>query len=492
MVEVKKLGVILGNQLFETQYYKDFPENIFMCEDQDLCTHFKYHKHKIIHFLASMREFKDGLTKKNVFYHELESRPHFFQALKSIVKKTKAKELMLYEVEDRFFEEAIINFADVNKLKVTFLTSPMFLCSREEFKSFSNNKKNLLMNSFYIQMRKKHQILIDSDGKPFGGSWSLDKDNRKKIPRGHNVIPFRPPPKDSKHIRDVSTLVTKYFSSHPGEIDNFWLPTKRNQALEWLDDFLRERFQYFGDFQDALEQSEPFLYHSVVSPMVNIGHLLPKEVVSKVIGNLTATNLNSVEGFIRQIIGWREFVRGVYQEYGQKQEQSNFFGHHKKLTSAWYSATTGVPPIDEAIRKAQTWGYCHHIERLMVLSNFMLLLKIHPKEVYKWFMEMFVDSSDWVMGPNVFGMGQFSDGGLFATKPYISGSNYLKKMGNYQKGEWMEAMDGLYWQFINRNRDFFKSNPRMSLMVKSLDKMDTQKKRHIFKLADDLASKLTH
>ena len=184
-------------------------------------------------------------------------------------------------------------------------------------------------------------------------------------------------------------------------------------------------------------------------------------------------------------MGWREFVRGVYQNFSDVQESKNFFNHHSLLTSHWYEGTTGLPPVDDAIMKAQDFGYRHHIERLMILSNIMLLCEFHPQEVHRWFMEMFVDSADWVMGPNVYGMGQFSDGGVFATKPYISGSNYILKMSDYKKGEWCDVWDGLFWRFIGKHRDFFAKQYRLSFMVVTLDKMEAKKKTRLLAAAEE-------
>jgi deoxyribodipyrimidine photolyase-related protein len=201
--------------------------------------------------------------------------------------------------------------------------------------------------------------------------------------------------------------------------------------------------------------------------------------------------LASLEGFIRQIIGWREFVRGIYQNFSEQQDNSNFWNHQNKLSQAWYTGETGVPQLDLTIQKVIRYGYCHHIERLMVLGNLMLLLEIHPREAHKWFMEMFVDSSDWVMGPNVYGMALFSDGGIFATKPYICGSNYWRKMSKAKPGEWCDGVDGLYWGFIDKNKAFFSKNPRLSMMAKTIDKMDPARKKTIYSAADDLKQRLT-
>ena len=201
--------------------------------------------------------------------------------------------------------------------------------------------------------------------------------------------------------------------------------------------------------------------------------------------------MNSIEGLIRQIMGWREFIRGIYHNFSEIQENRNFFNHQRKLTSAWYDGTTGIVPVDNAIIKVNKYGYLHHIERLMVMSNVMLLCEVDPKEVHRWFNEMFVDSMDWVMGPNVYGMGQFSDGGIFATKPYICGSNYLIKMSDYKKGQWSDELDALYWSFIDRNRDFFSKNPRLSMMVNLFDKMSEEKKSNILILSELIKERLT-
>ena len=231
----------------------------------------------------------------------------------------------------------------------------------------------------------------------------------------------------------------------------------------------------------------------ILSPLLNIGLLTPKEIIDKSI-SFSAKNsvpLNSIEGFIRQIIGWREFIRGTYHLKGEEESKSNFFKHTNKLTEEWYTGETGIPPLDDAIKNCLKFGFTHHIPRLMIISNLMTLARIDPKEIYHWFMEMFIDSSEWVMTPNVFGMGTFADGGIFATKPYSCGSNYLLKMSNYKKGEWCEVVDGLYWKFMNDNLDFFRSNPRLSIIPRALDKMDNERKKNIFFKADSFMNTFT-
>lgn len=490
---MSSLGLVLGNHLFEPKYFKKFPEHLFMCEDLSLCTHFKYHKQKILHFLVSMREFCDLMSEKNfkVSYYKLAKQDQFFQKLQSEIKKHKIKDLHCFEIEDKFFETEIQEFCNESGVSLILHQNPMFVATRQEFRDYLADVKKPLMASFYKRQRIKHNVLMLGD-LPKGGEWSYDKENRKKIPKKFEVLNYQPPAVQSAHREDVTNLIEKYFSGHPGTLEDFWIPVNRKQALKQLKKFLEVRLEYFGPYQDALDERAPFLYHSLISPSINIGHLTPLEVVKSAEKYLNKENISSVEGFIRQVLGWREFVRGIYQNFDDEQQTSNFFKHKRKLKPCWYSGTTGIEPVDQAIRKALKYGYCHHIERLMVLSNLMLLLEVHPQEVYKWFMELFVDSSDWVMGPNIFGMGQFSDGGVFATKPYISGSNYILKMSHYKKGDWCDGVDGLYWQFIEKKKEFFAKNHRMSMMVRSLEKMDSERKKLIFKAADKLRNQLTH
>lgn len=489
---MKELTIILGNQLFDYKFYRDLPNDVFMCEDMELCTHFKYHKHKIMHFLVSMREYADLLKErgKNVTYVKLSKQKQYISCLEKVIKQNSITHVHLYEIEDLFFELKLSELFEKLNVQVTYYNSPMFTCSRDEFKQYLENNRPF-MNSFYIMQRKKLGIMIDRNQNPEGGKWSFDSENRKKIPKNFDVKEFIPENYQSEHLSDIIKLVEKYFSNHPGTVENFWIPCNRKDSIKWFKQYLGERFKHFGDFQDAIDDRAPFLYHSVISPMMNIGHLLPDEIVREILKHKKDVEMNTVEGFIRQVIGWREFVRGIYQNFDPIQQIENFFGNTKKLTKHWYDGTTGIPPLDDAIKKSVKWGYCHHIERLMVLSNIMLLLRIHPQEVYKWFMEMFVDSSDWVMGPNVFGMGQFSDGGIFATKPYICGSNYIRKMGHYKDEDWCDALDGLYWKFIEDHKEFFSKNPRMAIMVKSVQKMDSNKKSRIYKAAKELEQKIT-
>ena len=485
---MKSLFLTLGNQLFPLKYLKDYKDSIFfMCESFDLCTFQKHHKLKLILFLSSMRSYADEL-KKNKFkvnYIDLNKdfKISYEKKLENFIKKNKFEELISFEIEDKFFEKKISTLCKKNKIKLTFIQSPMFLNSRDEFKNYlSKTKKKPFMANFYKIARAKIDILMKNN-KPKGGKWSFDEDNRKKLPKDIK-IPEMITAKETKHTKVLKQQINTIFKNHPGQVDNFWLPTTYDDAVKWLDYFIIKKFNLFGDYEDAVDTNNNFLFHSVLSPMINLGLLTPDLIIERVRKVENKIKINSYEGYIRQIIGWREFIRGIYQNYDQQLEENNFFQHKNSLTSKWYDGTTGLDPLDHSIKNAQKYGYTHHIERLMVLCNIMNLCEIKPNEVYNWFMEMFVDSSDWVMSPNVYGMGLFSDGGIFSTKPYICGSSYFMKMMNFKRGNWNDIMDGLYWRFINKNRKFFQSNPRLNMMVNIYDKMNKERKNHIIKKAN--------
>ena len=491
----KSTLLILGNQLFSLDIIQSIgADNIFMAEDLGLCTYEKHHKLKILMFLAAMREKRDELQAAdcNVEYRDIENPAfeHFYEdKLADHVIVNGITELKVFEIEDKDFETRIEAFAEQQNIALTILPSPMFLLDREEFVAFNGKSKILRMGNFYKEVRKKLNLLMDEQQKPLGGKWSFDEDNRKKIPKGL-TLPEQFKPKVSKYVETLKVTIESKFSGHPGKMDDVWMPLTRSDALENIDYFLAIKFEKFGIYEDAILQNDTFMFHSALSPSLNMGLITPIDIIDKVLAYTETHNdpLNSVEGFLRQIIGWREFIRGVYQHHGETQLQSNFFNFTGSLTQSWYSGETGIPPLDDAINFSDRYGYTHHINRLMVISNLMTLCEVHPKNVYHWFMEMYVDSSEWVMTPNVFGMGTFADGGIFATKPYICGSNYILKMSDYKKGEWCNTVDGLYWRFVSRHMGVLKNNPRLSFMRNTLENMDPQRKQLIFSCAEDFIS----
>jgi deoxyribodipyrimidine photolyase-related protein len=481
--------LILGDQLFPPSFYAAYRGvPVFMAEDLGLCTHYKYHKHKIAFFLTAMRNYADELRGigHDVHYHSFAETP-FLERLGEFVRSHRVVHLLVPEIQDKFFEKAVEDFCVDHDVVLEVIGSPMFLCPREEFAVYLKLHAKPFMKTFYERERKRLGILLEPDGKPTGGHWSYDVENRKKAPK---VLTCKELERHQQggHFAEVKKLVDEEFADHPGDLADFWLPTDRKGALRNLQHFVEHHLESFGDYQDAITNRAPFLYHSIISPAINAGLLTPEEVIGKVLAAREKNPkipLSSVEGFVRQVMGWREFVRGIYRHYSEEEETRNFFGHERGLTKHWYEGTTGIDPVDDAIRKANTYGFCHHIERLMLLSNLMLLSELHPREVHRWFMEMFVDSADWVMGPNVYGMGQFSDGGIFATKPYVSGSNYVLKMSDYPKGPWCEVWDSLFWRFVGKHQKFFLKNYRLSMMVKLLEKMDPKKRRRHEEIAEE-------
>ncbi len=489
----ESLFVILGNQLFSPSLWPAEARGVpvFMAEDHGLCTHYKYHKHKIILFLAAMRSYATELSERGVRvdYRQLSSKTaglSYEDKLASAVKTHRVKQLIVYEIEDKFFESRIADFCKQHKLTLKTLPSPMFLTTRAQFSAYLESSRKPFMKSFYEEQRRRLDLLMTPAGTPVGGQYSYDPENRKPLPKS-----LQPPaiarPRPSAIVQAVAKLTDELFADHPGTSAEFWLSVTRKQALARLDEFCRERLELFGPYEDAIPQRSTFLFHSVLSPLINLGLLTPAEVIQKAIAVAGKQNvpLPSLEGFVRQVVGWREFIRGIYQNFSAKEERGNFFKHHKKLSSMWYSANTGIPPLDATLAKVLKLGWCNHIERLMVLSNLMLLCEVHPSEAHRWFMEMFVDSSDWVMGPNVYGMGQFSDGGLFATKPYICGSNYMIKMSDHTKGDWCDVVDGLYWSFIDRHRVYFAKNPRTMYLPTNLDRLTAERRARLFERAEN-------
>tara|TARA_B100000579_G_C22846456_1_gene864698 strand:+ start:3778 stop:5256 length:1479 start_codon:yes stop_codon:yes gene_type:complete len=491
---MKSIFFVLGNQLFEPKYLRKYKDScFFMSEDYGLCTYIKHHKLKILLSLSAMRSYKDLLEKNNfkVNYYSNNNKFNlsYEKKLEALIIKTKAKKVYSFEIEDKPFENKIKKLIKKLKIEWTIISSPMFIDSRDEFKSYLEGVKNPLMASYYKKNRIKLNLLIEN-GKPLGGKWSFDKDNRKKLPATVN-LPKKINYKETQHTKDLKIFINSKFSNHPGEVKNMWIPTTHKESKRWLKDFIQNKLDNFGDYEDAVSQRDNILFHSALSPLINIGLITPSQIIEEIKKNKNNFKLNSLEGYIRQIIGWREFMRGIYQNYSVEMESSNFFNHKKRITKDWYQGTTGIVPLDHSIKNASKYGWLHHIERLMIISSLMNLCEIKPQIVNKWFMEMFVDSSEWVMMPNVYGMGLFSEGGIFATKPYICGSSYYLKMMDFKKGEWCGIVDGLYWRFINKNRKFFSSNPRLNMMVNIYDKINNERKKDILSKAEKFIAEFT-
>jgi deoxyribodipyrimidine photolyase-related protein len=477
-----KVFILFPHQLFQSAIDTDGTD-FYLLEEPLFFTQFHFHPLKLAYHRATMKMFEAALLAKGKTVHYLEAHQPLAdsQQLLQVLAGKEIKEVHVYDVVDDWLERRLVSAAKLAGITIQWHHSPQFLESKKEVLDYSGGKKRLFHADFYKKQRLKHHVLVDNAGQPMGGQWSFDEENRKRYPSG--AKPPSIPKLDSSAVWDDAVHYVKKNFENPYELPlgDFRYPIDRAEALDWLEKFLLQRFHDFGPFEDAIVCGEIYLHHSVLTPMLNIGLLTPREVIDQTLqfAEQHEVPMNSLEGFMRQVLGWREYIRMVYEWKGRLERTRNYWGFKRKIPRDYWMGTTGIEPVDDTIRKVRETGYCHHIERLMIVGNFMLLNEFDPDEVYRWFMELFIDAYDWVMVPNVYGMSQFADGGLMATKPYISGSNYVLKMSNHKKGPWQETWDLLFWRFIDHHRSFFQGNPRLNMMVRTLDKMSDEKRQRI-------------
>lgn len=465
--------LIYPHQLFVSILNTRSGCDVVLVEEPLFFTQYNFHKKKLIFHRAAMKAFGERLIEKGFNLHYIESRDiKTTEDIALILQKKNIHEVDLFDVVDDWLEHKLEVSCKKQGIKINKKNSPNFYLSAQDIKAEFKADHKFSMASFYAKQRKRFHILME-DNKPLGGKWSFDTENRKKIPRGLE-IPARPKLNDNPYVIEAKAYVEKNFPNNYGSSDSFEYPVTHDDARKWLDLFLEERIAFFGPYQDAILTHNSTLFHSILSPLINIGLLNPSEVIETTLSYAEnhEVPLNCIEGFVRQILGWREFVRGVYCTIGRKERTKNFFGHTRELPSSFWKGTTGIFPIDNIIQKVLKTAYAHHIERLMVMANFMLLCEFKPDDIYRWFMELFIDAYDWVMVPNIYGMGLYADGGMITTKPYISGSNYLLKMSDFPKGEWTELWNSLYWNFVDKHKTLFAANPRCQPIVLLLNKMD--------------------
>lgn len=484
-----EISLVYPHQLFHTR--GKLKQTVYLVEDELFFNQFAFHLNKLILHRASMKNYSKELTAEgfDVIYIESTSPEARTEALFSLLVRRQIDAVHYYDPADYLLERRIRRYAARTGITLTQHTSPAFICDQKEIAEYFDSGKKYFLATFYEAQRKKRDILMDGK-QPAGGRWSLDTENRKPLPRNVSV----PIIKENKNaeIAVARKWVAKHYSDNYGSDKDFYFPVTRKEALKALDHFLKERFENFGAYQDAMVWNEHFLFHSVLSSSINSGLLLPNEVLQKALKYASAKKvpLNSVEGFVRQILGWREYIRAVYIREGVRQRKRNFMGFTRKIPHSFYEGETGIAPIDSVIKKVIGSAYAHHIERLMILGNFMLLCEFHPDEVYRWFMELFIDAYDWVMVPNVYGMSQFADGGLMSTKPYFSSSNYVLKMSDFKKGPWCGVWDALFWRFMHVHRDMIARNPRMAILLKTFDTMPAAKRKTLLAIAENFLERL--
>jgi len=474
--------IIFPNQLFEQHPALDKHRRVFLLEDDLFFEYQPFHKMKLVLHRASMKFYHDYLVNQGyrVTYVDAADYRHFEDFARRNLSDEGVVEAHYCEPVDFLLEKRMEKGCAENKLKQVVYRTPAFLNTKslnEEF--LGKTSKHYRLGDFYKKQRLHHNVLLEN-GKPMGGSWSTDAENRKALPKNY-LAPNPYFPTENQYVQRAIDYVNQHFPNNPGHVRPFLYPVTFEEANQALHNFLQFRFNDFGPYQDALSADQPFLNHSLLSSSINNGLLTPDKVVQSSIAFGLANNINysSLEGFIRQIIGWREFIRGIYERHGVEQRNSNFLQANRNLNGKLLGE---LKPLKEVQRKVENCAYAHHIERLMVLANFFTLAEVHPDEVYNYFMTYYIDAYDWVMVPNVYGMGLFADGGLMSTKPYVSSSRYLVKMGAKNDSSWSLLWDALYWRFVFIHQDMLRANHRTRPMTYHINRMSKEKlEEHILR-----------
>lgn len=488
------ISLVFPHQLFQEHPALEKGRTIYLIEEYLFFRQYAFHQQKLVLHRASMQYYQQWLMAQGYRVIYIDTN-HPLQDCRELVRQLALEqitEIHISALADDWLGKRMLLSCRKHQIELITHQSPNFLNSQTSVENYFSKRKTYFQTDFYTWQRKERKLLLEADGKPLGGQWTFDSENRKPFPK-KGIAPAMPTFQDNVFLEEARNYVQQHFPKNYGSVKGPHLfVISFHEADFWLDDFIKNRFANFGIYEDAIVAKESVLHHSVLSPMLNIGLLDPQQIIDKVISKANAHEIpiNSLEGFIRQIIGWREFIHLVYEREGSKQRTTNYWQFKRKIPASFYTGTTGIIPIDLTIKKILETGYCHHIERLMVLGNFMLLCEFDPDQVYQWFMELFIDAYDWVMVPNVYGMTQFADGGLMTTKPYISGSNYLMKMSDYEKGDWQPIWDGLFWRFMHVHRDFFLKNPRLGMLVKTFDKMSPEKQESHLANADKFLGEL--
>ena len=497
--------LVLGDQLTQTlsalAQADKTRDTVVMAEVADEAAYVRHHPKKIALIFAAMRKFAQALEQDGwtVAYTQLDDTENAGSIVGELLRRaaqTGASEVLATEPG----EWRLIDKLKDAPLKVQILPDDRFLASHAEFEAWAEGRKALRMEYFYREMRRKTGLLMDGD-QPAGGKWNFDHDNRKAAPDDVTVDgPLRFEPDAT--TREVLDLVQARFGDNFGDLAPFWFATTRAEALQALDHFIANALPRFGDYQDAMLNENEFLYHAILSPYLNIGLLNVTEICEAAADAYAAGHapINAAEGFIRQIIGWREYVRGIYFLEGPDYTARNILGHNRDLPWFYWGGETRMNCVVKAVGQTKAQAYAHHIQRLMVTGNFALLAGIDPAQVHEWYLAVYADAFEWVEAPNTIGMSQFADGGVIASKPYVSSGAYINRMSDHCKschysvsaktGDKACPFNLLYWHFLDRHRDRFSNNPRMGNMYRTWDRMDADKRKRVLAEGDALLARL--
>ncbi|MFK7869284.1 MAG: cryptochrome/photolyase family protein [Roseobacter sp.] len=502
---MSRLVLVLGDQLSENlsavQAADKAADTIVMAEVMDEATYVKHHPKKIALIFAAMRKFAQTLRDAGwtVAYTQLDDTENAGSIVGELVRRT-AQTGASSVVATEPGEWRLIHALKEAPLQVEVLPDARFIASHQDFEDWAKGRKALRMEYFYREMRRKTGLLMEGD-KPVEGKWNFDHDNRKPAP---DEITFDGPLQFEPDAvtKDVLDLVEARFSDNFGDLRPFWFATTRDEALAQLAHFVRYGLPKFGDFQDAMLQENRFLYHSLVSTSVHLGLLDPLEVCQAVEHAYHDGHaaINAVEGFIRQVIGWREYMRGIYFLEGPDYMARNGLEQTQDLPPLYWGAETRMNCLSKSVEQTCVEAYAHHIQRLMVTGNFALLAGVHPHQVHEWYLSVYADAFEWVEAPNTIGMSQFADGGVIASKPYVSSGAYINRMSDYCKncaysvskktGEGACPFNLLYWHFLDRHRDSFKGNPRMGNMYRTWERMDETRRETVLSEAEVFLQRL--
>ena len=506
MARLRNLVIVLGDQLdLESSALRDFDvarDLIWMAEVSAESTYVLSHRVRIAYFLAAMRHFAEELRARRfrVEYRRLDDAGNtgaLDRELIASIKKLKPEGLVMVEAGEYRVEQMMKAAAARACVPLEIRTDEHFYCSREQFSIWTKgHKQHLRMEFFYREMRRKSGVLMDGS-EPHGGRWNFDAENRKSFgSSGPGLLTPKPqafPPDEI--TRAVIELVEKMFPNHPGSLASFELPVTHAQAEIALNDFLAFRLAEFGDYQDAMWTDEPFLHHSRISAAMNLKLINPRRVVMAVEDGYRRGNapLAAAEGFIRQILGWREYVRGIYWTFMPQYLEHNALQATEKLPDFYWDGRTDMECLRQSIGQTLEYGYAHHIQRLMVTGLYSLLFGVDPMEIHKWYLAIYWDAVEWVELPNVIGMSQFADGGLMASKPYVASGKYISRMSNYCRhcrynpdeavGQNACPFTTMYWDFLMKHEDMLARNPRMIMQVRNLKRLTEERKQAIRKQA---------
>lgn len=492
------LRLIFGDQLsHELSCLSDVTADtdvVCLFEVRAEATEVKHHKKKIAFIFSAMRHFAAELEASGLRVHyskidDPDNTGSFFGEIERMVGRYQPQKIVLTAPSEYRVHREVSSWPERLATEVEVREDDRFLCSHSEFRQWAEGRKQLRMEFFYREMRRRYRILMNEEG-PVGGRWNFDSENRKRPPADLSVPQAYSCEPDSV-TREVMQAVDREFDDHFGDLEPFFFAVTRAQALQALDQFIDQRLSRFGDYQDAMVQHEPWLFHSHLSFYINCGLLNPLECIEKAEAALHrgAVELNAVEGFIRQILGWREFVRGLYWLKMPAYRQANFFGAKRPLPALYWGQATHMNCLRQCVAETQQNAYAHHIQRLMVLGNFALLAGLDPAEVNEWYLIVYADAFEWVELPNVSGMALFADGGLLASKPYAASGAYINRMSNYcrqcrykvslKHGPSACPFNYLYWDFLQRNRSRLQGNPRLNMVYRTLDRMSDEKSQDI-------------